>query len=301
MDNKLDLNLLLVFLEVYRLQSITLASDALGMTQPGVSGALKRLQQQIGAQLFVREGRGISPTHIAVQLAAEIEPAFQSVHSALGNVSDFDPQSTRTFTVYSNEPMMLLLQQKIDQDPTMGNCEIEFHLTPNKEEEIQQKLSLQKADLAIDVGLHPNHSYEAQTLFEEDIVCICANDHHNIQGSINKAQYYAEKHITIKVRRSELYAADYFTEEAIGPRNVSCECHSLMSMMALVSTSQSIGTISSTLAKEFGNNFNLQILPSPFVTKPVIHNMMWHKRNHHQPAHKWLRDKLMVLACAEVS
>ncbi|MGF1763229.1 LysR family transcriptional regulator [Aliivibrio kagoshimensis] len=299
MDNKLDLNLLTVFLEVYRLQSITLASDALGMTQPGVSGSLKRLQQQLGAELFVREGRGISPTHIAVQLAADIEPAFQSVHSALGNVSDFDPHSSRTFTVYSNEPMMQLLQQKVERDPTMGNCEIEFHLTPNKEEEIQQKLSLQKADLAIDIGLHTNHTYAAQTLFEEDIVCICANDHHRIQGSLSQAQYYAEKHITIKVRRSELYAADYFTQEAIAPRRISCECHSLMSMMALVSTSQSIGAVSSTLAKEFSNNFNLQVLPLPFITKPVVHTMMWHKRNQHQPAHKWLREKLMALAIEE--
>ncbi len=82
----LDLNLLSVFLEVYRLSSITLAADALEMTQPGVSGALKRLQEQLGAEMFVREGRGISPTHIAVQLAGEISPALNNVSNAISNI-----------------------------------------------------------------------------------------------------------------------------------------------------------------------------------------------------------------------
>ena len=93
MKTNLDLNLLVVFLEVYRLRSITLASESLGLTQPGVSAALKRLQSQLGAPLFVREGRGISPTHAAIKLANEIEPALTAVESALGNVADFDVQN----------------------------------------------------------------------------------------------------------------------------------------------------------------------------------------------------------------
>ena len=80
---KLDLNLLSVFLEVYRLKSITLASESLGMTQPGVSGALKRLQSQLDTDLFIREGRGIIPTNAAVQLASRVEPALEGITSAV--------------------------------------------------------------------------------------------------------------------------------------------------------------------------------------------------------------------------
>ncbi len=37
---KFDLNLLRIFIEVYNLKSITLAAESLGLTQPGVSGAI---------------------------------------------------------------------------------------------------------------------------------------------------------------------------------------------------------------------------------------------------------------------
>ncbi|MDN3685335.1 LysR family transcriptional regulator [Vibrio sinaloensis] len=60
-DNAVDLNLFKVFLSVYQHRSITVAADVLGLTQPGVSGVLKRLQQQLGVQLFIRSGRGIAP------------------------------------------------------------------------------------------------------------------------------------------------------------------------------------------------------------------------------------------------
>ncbi|WP_369526259.1 helix-turn-helix domain-containing protein [Photobacterium leiognathi] len=36
---------------------MTLAAESLGLTQPGVSGAIKRLQQYLGKDLFVREGQ----------------------------------------------------------------------------------------------------------------------------------------------------------------------------------------------------------------------------------------------------
>ncbi len=103
MKSKLDLNLLIVFLEVYRHGSITLASESLGLTQSGVSGVIKRLQSQLGTALFVRDRRGISPTYAAIQLAHDIEPALTTLESALGSVSDFDIQAHRVFTVYAEE------------------------------------------------------------------------------------------------------------------------------------------------------------------------------------------------------
>lgn len=33
----------------------------------------------------------------------------------------------------------------------------------------------------------------------------------------------------------------------------------------------------------------------PFQIKPVLHKMMWHKRNEFHPAHIWLRNKLHAL------
>lgn len=295
MDKKFDFNLLAIFLAVYQQRSITLAADSLDLTQPGVSGAIKRLQKELGIELFVREGRGISPTNAAVQLASQVSPAFNMVNSALSNLTDFDAQAARSFVVYVDEPMMNLLQPLVEQDAGMGNCHIEFQLTPSNEDRLLHELSLQKAHLAIDIGQLPSLSYTNQLFHREGISLICRKGHPRIDGHLDKAQFYQEKHMTIKMRRSNLTLLDYFTEDVIGERKVSCECHSLIGMMTLISSSDCIGITSSSMADKYASVLNLQHIELPFKSKPILHNMIWHKRNEFHPAHIWLREKLNTL------
>jgi len=301
MEKRFDLNLLAIFLAVYQQRSITLAAEALGLTQPAVSGAIKRLQETLGIELFVREGRGISPTNAAIQFSRQLSPAYNLVTDALTNVTGFDKETPRSFLVYVNESMMNLLQPLIENDSDMGNCEIEFQLTPNNEEQLLHQLSLQKADLAIDIGQLPSLSYCKSLFHEEGIKLIYRQGHPRINESISKVQFYQEKHVTIKVRRSGLYALNYFAEEVISERKVSCECQSLFSMMALVSESDCIGITSSDMADKYADKFGLQYIDLPFKSQPIVHNMMWHKRNEYHPAHIWLREKLNNLMRNQVN
>ncbi|WP_066018309.1 LysR family transcriptional regulator [Endozoicomonas atrinae] len=291
-DTPLDLNLLSVFLEVYRLRSITLAADALEMTQPGVSGVLKRLQQQLGAELFVREGRGISPTHIAVQLASEISPALNDVSNAISNIKQFDPQQPRVFRVLCNEMALLHFHPRIEHDKTLGNVSIEFVIAPSNEDDMLQELSLQKADLALDITGQLSPSYKSHPVIQDEIVIVARKDHPRIHQTLTEQQYYQEKHVTMRIRRANIYAADYFTKTPLKPRKISAECDSLMSMLALVSSSDSIGSTSRSLASRYAPLFNLQVIEQPFETLPIEHVMIWHSRTDYSPAHQWLREKI---------
>lgn len=294
MKEKLDLNLLRIFIEVYNLQSITLAAESLGLTQPGVSGAIKRLQQYLGKDLFVREGRGISSTYTAIQLAELVKPALENIEVGINNVHSFDMKTKRKFHVLVNEPVMQLLQPLVEADNNLGNCEICFGLTPPLEDELFTQLSLQKADLAIDVGIHPSAGYYQQSYYTDHIVAICRRNHPRISHSLTQAQYYAEKHITLKIRRSDLYAADYFTEDTILQRQISCECESLLSMMIMVSESNCIGVTAESLAMKYADKLDLKILLMPFTVKPIEQKMVWHNRHTKSQAHQWIRNKLLA-------
>jgi len=301
MEKRFDLNLLAIFLAVYQQRSITLAAETLGLTQPAVSGAIKRLQETLGIELFVREGRGISPTNAAIQFSRQLTPAYNLVTDALTNVTGFDKQTPRSFLVYVNESMMNMLQPLVENDSDMGNCEIEFQLTPNNEEQLLHQLSLQKADLAIDIGQLPSLSYCKSLFHQEGIKMIYRKGHPRIDDAFDKTQFYQERHITMKVRRSGLYALSYFAEEVISERKVSCECQSLFSMMALVSESDCIGITTTDMADKYAAKFDLQCIELPFKSKLVEHNMMWHKRNEYHPAHIWLREKLNKLMQTQVN
>ncbi|MBW3695926.1 LysR family transcriptional regulator [Vibrio sp. T187] len=290
--NRLDLNLLTVFLEVFRLRSITRAAESLEMTQPGVSGALKRLQDQLKAELFVREGRGISPTHVATQLANEIGPAFGEIDSALGNIKQFDPSRPKVFKVLVNEMALVNYQPLVEADLHLGNVTIQFAIAPSDEEKMLQQLSMQKADLAIDLQPNLGAAYKTQSLFRDEIVVVAREGHPRIVNAISQSEFYQETHITLRLRRSNKYAADVFTKESLLERKVGAECDSMMSMMALVSTSDCIGTITRSLANRYASRFGLNVLELPFETFPVEQHMIWHSRTQFSPAHKWLRERI---------
>lgn len=290
--NRLDLNLLTVFLEVFRLRSITRAAESLEMTQPGVSGALKRLQDQLKAELFVREGRGISPTHVAIQLANEIGPAFGEIDSALGNIKQFDPSRPKVFKVLVNEMALVNYQPLVEADLHLGNVTIQFAIAPSDEEKMLQQLSMQKADLAIDLQPNLGAAYKTQSLFRDEIVVVAREGHPRIVSAISQSEFYQETHITLRLRRSNKYAADVFTKESLLERKVGAECDSMMSMMALVSTSDCIGTITRSLANRYASRFGLNVLELPFETFPVEQHMIWHSRTQFSPAHKWLRERI---------
>ena len=100
----LDLNLLLVFDAIYRERSIGAAGERLGLSQPAVSNALRRLRDFTGDALFFRSGAKMVPTRVATALALPVGQALASVSGILTSLSQFDPETTtRHFRVGYND------------------------------------------------------------------------------------------------------------------------------------------------------------------------------------------------------
>src|SRR5689334_479543 len=78
-----DLDLLATFLEIYRGGSLTAAAARRGLTQPAVSGQLAKLEKQLAEPLFVRGGRGVTPTPRADELARRVGPHVDQLRTAL--------------------------------------------------------------------------------------------------------------------------------------------------------------------------------------------------------------------------
>lgn len=71
-DGPLDLTLLRTFLAVHRAGSFTAAARLLGLSQPTVTTQIRSLEGQLGRELFERLPRGVAPTPVADDLAAQI-------------------------------------------------------------------------------------------------------------------------------------------------------------------------------------------------------------------------------------
>jgi DNA-binding transcriptional LysR family regulator len=81
--HKLDLNLLAVFDAIFAEGNLTRAAARMCMSQPAMSNALNRLRRVAKDDLFVRDGRGIHPTPVAVELAPIVRQALNLLETGL--------------------------------------------------------------------------------------------------------------------------------------------------------------------------------------------------------------------------
>jgi len=58
----MDLNLIKTFLTVYECKSILLASKKLFVSQPAITKSIKKLEDYLGCNLFIRTNKGVLPT-----------------------------------------------------------------------------------------------------------------------------------------------------------------------------------------------------------------------------------------------
>ena len=88
----LNLNHFKVFVAVYETRSMTLAAEALHITQSGVSQHIKALEEDLGLTLFTRAGRKIVPTPIATDIFPDVETAFIKVSERIARVTGQDTE-----------------------------------------------------------------------------------------------------------------------------------------------------------------------------------------------------------------
>ena len=295
LSDQVDLNLLKVFLKVYSLNSITLAAEALNSTQPAISGMLKRLTNQLDLELFVRNGRGISPTSSAIQLATELTPFLMGIDTTLNNLKVFDENQDRTFNIYVTESIMLLLQPLVEADKSMGGCSINFQLSPLVQGELLEKLSQQKVDLAIDFEKFQNLSYRTKLFYQDDIILNCRNNHPIVNGNLSLSQFYSLPQARLKLRRFGFEGIQMLSKITLEERNIKVDCDSILQGLAVASQSALLCLSPKKMSQIYSPLLHLQELKLPFETHKIDHYMIWHKRTDKNVAHQWLREKLLFL------
>ncbi|MCB1692429.1 MAG: LysR family transcriptional regulator [Pseudomonadales bacterium] len=99
---QLDFKLLLILQGVLRYRRTVEVADELGLSQPAVSHALRRLRELFGDPLFIRKPHGLEPTQHALALAPIVESLLNQANQAVGLIDSFDPgTSTRDFRIGS--------------------------------------------------------------------------------------------------------------------------------------------------------------------------------------------------------
>jgi len=88
MYNNLNLNTLKYFFEIANTKNITKASQNLSISQPALTRALKQLELELNAKLFIRSKKGVKLTSEGELLYEYTKKMFKSLNSTLNIIND---------------------------------------------------------------------------------------------------------------------------------------------------------------------------------------------------------------------
>lgn len=172
--NKLrNLPRFLIFHEVAKQGSFTLAAQQLGLTKSAISQHVTQLEQSLEVQLLNRTTRGLKLTEAGerfFQHCAKINNQIDSAHEEIQEL-DHSPRGTLTITAPHSLEQEIVL-------PTLAEYCLEF---PNIKPQIitdDEPLDLirNNIDIALHIGQLKDSSYRARRLGQlEDIICASPN------------------------------------------------------------------------------------------------------------------------------
>ncbi len=280
--------LLNVFLAIFDTNSVSAAAEKVGLNQSTVSYNLDRLRDALGDPLFVKSGRGITPTERSIMLAPQIRAIASSIEN-LVIARDYDPRmDTVSFSFATNVnellPFCKMLHQNIEQ-VVPGN-QIRF-LELGSRENIKAILDASVVDLVISVRMvNPPNSLNSESFYSSEQVC-----YHDpqIRGPVDTVEKYIEAgHAVLDFGGTAKSTVEIELDKLGLHRDIRLKVPNASVLSELIKGTNLIATMQQMLSTSTFSGF--AYCDPPFSLPRVDFDLIWHRRMDNAPRGIWLRN-----------
>lgn len=261
--DKVDLNLLKIFVIIYSEGNITKAARKLNMSQSRVSHCLNRLRGQFDDQLFTRSKKGVEPTPYAERIYTPIQQALATLRASVAaDVEDLSKTGRRFNVMISEFAIEILLPPLIEQllEKAPGivlNVIVQSPLSP------AQSLLTNTCDIFIDNGLEKTEGLDVLNIPTRAAVVVARKGHPRIEGQISREQMGAERHLAISKGQHIREKTETLLRYVGADRRVVCEVPNGLMIPPLVAATDLISILPYRFALNAAQRYPLQILPMP--------------------------------------
>lgn len=173
---KFDLNLLVIFECIYQHLSISKAAETLYITPSAVSQSLQRLRTQFNDPLFIRSGKGITPTVTGINLHHHLEQNLNNLEQTINIMHGSSLK--KKFIIYSPQITSTLgVVELIKTLRKNSDVEIEHHDIIMTADTAENILAYRKADLIITTAPVYNRSIVCTLFNTIECVLTCSRNH----------------------------------------------------------------------------------------------------------------------------
>lgn len=299
--DKIDLHLIRVLHTVLTERSVSKAALRLGMYQPAVSAALKRLRELAGDPLLVRSGAGMVPTDAGLRMIEPSASILRAAEMLFSDTRNFDPQhATTTFRVAAADyldPHFLpqLVAQMKSQAPS---CPIEIHPL-SADSDYYVHLAQGSVDVVVGNWLQPPEDLHLGKLFSDEIVCLVASDHPATRRGWTLEDWLEAEHIAPTPTHPGARGVIDDHLESLGlRRNITARCPHFGLIPRMVASSLLVLTTGRQFCDRFTDQLPVQVLECPVQFPPLVYYQLWHERTHASAAGKWLRERVKNVAAS---
>jgi DNA-binding transcriptional LysR family regulator len=301
--DKIDLHLIKVLHTVLTERSVSRAATRLGMYQPAVSSALKRLRDIAGDPLLVRSGAGMVPTDAGLRM---IEPSAHIIRAAEVMFSDargFDPQTARaSFRIAASDyldPLFLPhLVSLIKRQAPLSHIEIQ---PLSGAQDYRQRLAQGDCDIVIGNWPKPPEDLHLGKLFADEVVCLVSDKHPALRRKWTQDTWLAAEHIAPTPTHPGARGVIDDHLAALGlERNITARCPHFGLIPSMVASSLLVLTTGKQYCERYVQgalgSLPVKILTCPIAFPPMTYYQLWHERSHASASARWLREQVKAVA-----
>lgn len=279
---KFDLNLLVIFECIYQNLSISKAAETLFITPSAVSQSLQRLRNQLNDPLFVRSGKGITPTTVGVNLHHHLEKNLNQLEQTI-NITNRSELRKR-LVVYAPQLFITpkttnLIHMLLDD----SNLHVEHHDLLASGESVESLLSYRKADLIFSTSSLSSRATVCKPVQELEISLVCGENHPRL-ASLTTTKAILQESFTYYL--SNDLGAKSFQSQAAGllaDRKISFSSDSYIAILNVIQQTNLIGFVPTCILEHINFNNKFKIVDAPFKIPTIMIYMLYNRVNLDDP------------------
>ena len=295
-----DFNLLVALDVLLAEASVAGAARRLNLSTSAMSRTLSRLREVTGDPILVRAGRHMVLTPWAEATRDRARSAVHEARAVLQPSTDALKAESleRLFTIRANDGFVvafgpLLIAAVASVAP--GVC-IRFSPKPEK---TSRYLREGLVDLEIGVQGNMGPEIRLQRLFQDRFVGTVRKGHPlSEQPEVSLSDYVAWGHVVASPDGS-LHG---FVDEALAERGMKRKVASVVpgfpTALSVALASDLIAMVPALYLLNQAMTERVHVFELPFKTRTITVSQMWHPRMERDPAHRWLREKVLEVCRA---
>jgi DNA-binding transcriptional LysR family regulator len=289
---RLDLNLLVTLDALLAEKSVTRAARRLNLSQPAVSVQLAKLRQILKDPLLIPGSRGMAPTSLATSLERPLRDALEQLVQVIAPARPFDPaQATLTWRVAASDYSARVLLQPLL--PGLRRAAPGTRLAVV--ESVPERMGRQAEQAEIDLGFitleNAPPALRCRSLFTERYVLAGRADHPALRRRPTLAQFCRLEFVIVSPSGAGFRGAAEPALEALGlKRQVVLSVPHFLFLLSAITHSDLVALIPARF--RLGAT-DLRVVEAPLEVPGFEMSMVWHERVHRDPAHVWLRERVI--------